>query len=424
MLGIYFLIIISILDIIFIKNSNFLLQGLGSNLKYFYFIFDILYLLVQFFLLVFIFKNQMFKRTDKISKILKLFVIGVQIVTATIIILTLYEIFTFSHYHTILIAISIGMSYSSSIFILGIIVRKLFLWYNINKMNRISFIYAISTISLLCNFLLSMWFFESIASEASSIVPTWIGPNFIYISPGSIQNILYYLQFVTMIISFILMWLSTTKTLFQFIIRGHKHLLIIIIIPLLFFIIQYVFIINPLLLLNIISTIFPDKNVYVLIFSMSKPIGGLFFGIIFLILSNKIPKHFNLHNYLILCCSGLLLLFVTNQAPLLTMFLYPPFGLVSISSLCVSSYFFYIGIYFSVISISENKELRNIIKKIASNYKIRFLEEISASNILEEIEKEVIRNVKNIEKNKKEFISVNESEIKQYIEQILSDFKK
>jgi HD superfamily phosphohydrolase len=123
-----------------------------------------------------------------------------------------------------------------------------------------------------------------------------------------------------------------------------------------------------------------------------------------------------------LCCFGLFLLFASNQATILTVFPYPPFGFVSISTLCLSAYFFYIGIYFSVISITSNNELRKIIKDITSKYDLRLLDEISSANILSEIEKSVIENISNRD-DSNQSLQVNESEIKEYVEDILNELR-
>jgi hypothetical protein len=417
------LMTISILDIILLRNTKLLLGGFDTEgVLFFYVIFDVIYLTLQFFLLLFLLKSHLFKSNDIVSRSLKAFVVITQSATSFIIAIALYEILAYSYYHTLLISISVGLSYLSAIVILALLVKKLLGWYVLNKTTKTSLLYAISSSSILVNFVISALFFENISMDWSPVVPTWTGTPFVFIPPGSILEFLYSAQFLTMVISFSLMWYSTFKMLYRFIVKGNRYYLVLVILPLIFFLFQYMTVYNSFLLEYIVSLSAFESNLYVFIFTLSKPIGALLFGIIFIILSRKIPKQFHLHDYLILCCFGLFLLFASNQATILTVFPYPPFGFVSVSTLCLSAYFFYVGIYYSVISISENNELRNLVRTITSKYDLKMLDEISSANIIGEIEKKVIENISNREEPIRP-IQIEESEIKKYVEDILNELK-
>ena len=418
-----FLIAISILDIILLRNIDFLLRGWDTeNLISFYIIFDMLYLTLQSFLLLYLLKSYLFKSDDIVSKSLKAFVVVTQSLTLSIIVITICEIIIFSYYHTVLISISVGLSYLSSIVLLSLLVRKLLGWYSINRNSKTSLLYAISTCSVLVNFIFSALFFENISWDWSPVIPTWTGTTFVYIPSGSFLEFLYSAQFITMVISFSLMWYATFRMLYRFIIRGNRYYLVILIMPLFFFLFQYLTAYESFLLEYIVSLSAFESNLYIFVFTLSKPIGALLFGLIFIILSRKIPRQFHLHDYLILCCFGLFLLFAANQATILTIFPYPPFGFVSISTLGLSAYFFYVGIYFSVISISNNNELRNLVRTITSKYDLKLLDEISSANIIGEIEKKVIENISSREEPAHP-IEVSEIELKKYVEDILNEIK-
>ena len=87
------------------------------------------------------------------------------------------------------------------------------------------------------------------------------------------------------------------------------------------------------------------------------------FAIPYFLVSRKIndPK---VRNYLKLTSIGLILLFLSIQISSLPLLPYPPFGLISISFLGLSSYLILIGIYGSAISVSEDSMLRKSIRKL------------------------------------------------------------
>ena len=101
----------------------------------------------------------------------------------------------------------------------------------------------------------------------------------------------------------------------------------ILLIPLGYFLIQF----QP-LFLNLFSGLIASKPVlfsilYTLIFTASKPVGGIIFASVFLNMARSISHKRNIKNYLIMSALGFILLFVSNQAVVLASAPYPPFGL-------------------------------------------------------------------------------------------------
>lgn len=58
-------------------------------------------------------------------------------------------------------------------------------------------------------------------------------------------------------------------------------------------------------------------------------------------------------NYLIIAAYGLLLFFVSGQAVVVHA-PYPPFGLISVSLMGLSSYYVFVGIYSSALSFAQD----------------------------------------------------------------------
>jgi hypothetical protein len=368
-------------------------------------------------------RNNLFHTTDTGSKFVRGFIILVQITISANVALIIAEILSFSHYHTVIASITIGLSYAGTILLLSFVMIRFIHWYQLNRLNNTLILYSISTATLLSNVIISILFFESVLLNMNPINPTGVGQNFIYMPSGSFLEFLYNAQFVTTVISFGFLWYTTFKSLFSFLIKRKFQFIVILMLPLLFFVFQYLIQYSPYLLNYFLSLTFFERNLYILGTTLTKPIGGLLFGIIFIILSKKIPKQFHLHDYLIITSLGLFLLFATNQASLLTMSPFPPFGIVSAASLSLATYFYLVGITFSVKSISENNELRNIVRKITKEYQIRFLDEISSADILSQIEVDVLKKVDQVDKEKPDRYVVDETEIKQYVLEVLNEMR-
>ncbi len=126
---------------------------------------------------------------------------------------------------------------------------------------------------------------------------------------------------------------------------------------------------------------------HTLIFSATKSVGGILFGIAFWSVSKNIENKV-VKNYLIVSAYGMVLLFTANQPVGLTLIPYPPFGLVSISFLGLSSYLVFIGIFSASMSVALDSKWRTIIKRSALD-ETKFVETIGTSEMEKLIERRV-----------------------------------
>jgi hypothetical protein len=134
------------------------------------------------------------------------------------------------------------------------------------------------------------------------------------------------------------------------------------------------------------------------IFILSKPIGGIIFGLLFWRISRLVSFDKILREYMIISGYGFLLLFSANQSTLLVLGPYPPFGSITISVLILATYLILIGIYTSATLVSTNIQLRKFIYRLTTDSKfLNLLGEIGVT----EMEKEIIKNYKSIEKRTK-----------------------
>ncbi len=167
--------------------------------------------------------------------------------------------------------------------------------------------------------------------------------------------------------------------------------------------------------------------IYTVIFTLSKPVGGILFGIAFWIVARSLPRKSIVRNYFIISAFGIVLLFTSNQAMILVSFTYPPFGLVTISFLGISSYLLLVGIYSSAISVSQDIKLRKSIKNHALR-EVNLLDSIGPAQMQQEIEEKVISFTKKTRDLMVEetgiATSLSDEDIKKYLEEVLSEVRK
>jgi hypothetical protein len=95
---------------------------------------------------------------------------------------------------------------------------------------------------------------------------------------------------------------------------------------------------------------------------MTRPVGGAILGIAFLIVARSIHDT-NVKNYMKFSALGIMLLAISNEDARVYLLPYPPFGLVTISFMGISSYLLLVGIYYSAVSTSINSQIRSIIER-------------------------------------------------------------
>jgi hypothetical protein len=160
-------------------------------------------------------------------------------------------------------------------------------------------------------------------------------------------------------------------------------------------------------------------------FTLSKPIGGIIFGIGFWLIARNIRKGNVVRSYLIISAYGFLLLFASNQAIVLTFTYYPPFGLATITFVGLSSYLVLVGVYSSAISISQDASLRREIRRLAIR-ESKLLDSIGLAQIEEELRKRVLHISRINRMNVAEAgvqSTLDEEEANKYLDDVLKEIK-
>jgi hypothetical protein len=233
--------------------------------------------------------------------------------------------------------------------------------------------------------------------------------------------------FLSSILSFILTWAATVLLLNHYSQRlGRVRYWIIVSIPLVYFLSQFITSFLNLFAPLLKSDPFFFAIFFTLIFTLSKTIGGIMFGVAFWTIAKNIAHTITISHYMIISAYGFILLFISNQAIVLVTAPYPPFGLATISFMGLSSYLILVGIYSSAISVAQDLELRKLIRKYTTESKL--LDSIVSAEMEREIQNRVMKIVNEQSFKMKEETgvqsSLNEEDIKEYLEKVLSETKR
>ena len=278
------------------------------------------------------------------------------------------------------------------------------------------------------NVLVGLFFIDLVLyTNLPQIIVPHLGENIPFLAPGSTQAILNSAYDILSILSFMTMWVATALFLRHYTQRlGIATHWIILSIPLVFFLIQYLAI-----SINLFAPLFASQALFygvilTLVFSFSKSAGGILFGIAFWIVARNVGRNI-VKDYMVISAYGLVLLFTSNQASILATGPYPPFGLATASFLGLSSYLVLVGIYSSAISVSEDSRLRQSIRDFAIK-EAKLLDSIGTAQMEQELTNRVISFAKDHSNSMREETaiepSIQEDDMKQYLQQVIREVKE
>ena len=349
----------------------------------------------------------------------------VHYVLAAIIVFVILQMLITSRYDVVWLVSALTISYIFSISMMLLLTHRFFSWFRLNK-NYAIVLYGLSSAMIMVNACIGLWLVNSILLDK----PREVIPRVLVNAPSAIttpvNSTLNYAYVITTIASFIVTWCATVGLLKNYTYKIPKFVFwLVLIIPLAYFVSQFLIfsfgLIRPLLILN--PTFY--GLLFTIIFTLSKPIGGIIFGIGFWLIARNIQKSNVVRSYLIISAYGFLLLFASNQALVLTFTHYPPFGLVTISFVGLSSYLVLVGIFSSAISISEDANLRREIRHLAIR-ESKLLDSIGRAQVEEEIRKRVLHMTR-VSKRDVEGVDIpstlDEEDVNRYVEDVLKEIR-
>jgi hypothetical protein len=386
------MIIALILDTSIIRISDLTLKSTSSWVLGLFAILSGISLVGQNIILRFI--KQKFGESTPAQKSFRLYsiykvAVTVHYVLAAIVVFVILQMVITSQYDVVLLIAATMTSYVLAIAMLGLLCHGFFSWFRLNK-SYVILLYGLSSMMLAANAAITLWLTNSVLlARPEEVMPHVVLNNPIY-NADPVNSALNYAYTISTITSFIITWCATMALLKNYIQKiGKLWYWIALILPLGYFVSQFLVLSLGLLPSMIMSDPIFYGILFTLIFTLSKPIGGIIFGIAFWMIARNIHKDNVVRSYLIISAYGFLLLFTSNQAIVLTFTPYPPFGLVTISFVGLGSFLVLVGIYSSAISISQDANLRREIRHLAIK-ESKLLESIGLAQIENELRNRVL----------------------------------
>jgi hypothetical protein len=349
----------------------------------------------------------------------------IQYVLVALLVFVILQMLVNQAYNIAIIALATTISYGLAIVMTGLLALRFFSWFESTK-NTVVLPYTLAAVALSINAIFTLVYVVQVLRGVSYIVRPHIGHiGQVGLTPYS--DILNSGYIITSIVSFLITWIATILLL-----RHHSKKIgiakywILVTIPLVYFLSQF----QP-IFLNLFSDYRMSNPIlfdvlYTVIFNLSKPIGGILFGVAFWIAARSVHNR-PVKDYLRISGYGLLLLFASNQATVLINSPYPPFGMAAVSFVGLSSYLIYIGIYSSAASVAQDIKLRKSIRDSVER-QLDLLRNIGTA----ELEREMMKRILNVTKAMSVEISeqtgvepsLEEQDISDYVDEVIKETRQ
>jgi hypothetical protein len=342
------------------------------------------------------------------------------------------QILITTQYNTVMIAAALSISYGLWIITLALLSRAFLSWLRssrsnvmVSKRNVMVLILALSMVAYVVNGITGLANHLVILQEQQKEVVTSADVAFFpEFDPESLQSQIDTVYQVAGIIAYVLTWIGTVMLLRPYIQRiGRIKFYAIMGSAMVYYLINF-----PLFVLGYLTpTGESDVDVMntILITGIASVFSGIIFGVAFLSVARTLKKGSAVREYMIIAASGFLFFYVAGSAAA-TQLAYPPFGLASLSFTGLACYLIYTGLYSSAISVSQDSNLRQSIRKSAIE-QTKFLQSIGTAQMEQELQKRVIT----IAKKNSDIMaeetgvepSLNEDDMKQYLEEVIKEIK-
>lgn len=338
----------------------------------------------------------------------------------------IFQMLNDSYYDTSVIISIITLSYAiAATFVIWLSIL-FFTWYKSNH-SLIVFLYFLSMVGIAFNLIMTATLADIKVNARPDHVGFYVGGN-ADISGGR------YLLFdniyrVSSFISFCSIWFTTAVLMNHYREKLANAIIywIITSIPFVYFLITYFYqtILSNLLLSYLEIDPITFSILLVSFVSLSRPIGGLVFGVAFWKISKTIGYEKNVKTYMIISGWGIFLIFSADQAISQVVSPYPPFGIVTVTVLNLGAFLMLLGIYNSATHVSASNSLRNSIRKHA--LESRLLSLIGTAEMENEIQKTVMkinRDKESLMRDSAEPIELDGTELKKYLDFVINEVKK
>jgi hypothetical protein len=363
---------ISLMVVITIVDSQFIDILYGTDLRTpgnlhlsLFASFVIVASIINTILLLFAKRNDIRSTTSR-PLLLRIAYFGTSIVQYTIsliLFIMISEMLIFHEYNKIFSLLVVCLSHFWSAIILGILSLTFIQWFKFATSFSI-LIYGFVFIVILFLILITVPLLtEQFTIQSQLIYPrNYSSLIMAVIVPSRDIAFIYGLGGYVLPVMIISSWILTVLLLKTYANRiGKKRFWLMVSIPLLYQL--FLFIVRDSNLITdpaLVGIIYSQQ--FQVIFGIRYHISGLFFAIAFLIIGRKLKRK-SMKNYLIICSIGIATLFSSMQPGIPFYAAYPPFGLVTILFLGLSSYLLLVGMLGCAAYVSRDSVLRREIYK-------------------------------------------------------------
>ena len=366
------------------------------------------------------------------DKLYKLIIISQLLITALFLAMISQMVLT-SQYYTIWLIIVLIVSDIPYYVTFCILTKRLFSWYRSSKRNIIVLLFGLVTAS----FIMASALFDAMVLSILSAGPKVIQSstfgargelNYDFSSIAVNSDLYGELGVIFDVGGFISLWIISAVLLYDYSHRIGKSTTywMVIFLPIAFLLIG----IYPTLLAYPDSGVFFEKHLimYRILVTFGGIASGILFCVLFLILARGVRqiREKIVADYLKIAGYGIALI-ALSLIVVIVVIPYPPFGIATCAALALGSYLYYVGMYSSVISISENMELRRSIKRAAIN-ELKPFDSIGTAQMSVRLQEEVRKLVKE-HSNKmiqeaEVMPNISEVDAKKYLQEVLNELNK
>jgi hypothetical protein len=384
----------------------------------------LLSLLLQFLLLKQVWNsfktNQSYGRLQIRISLISLSVLG------TLIAIMIFQLYYFNQYSSFLTIAIIIISYGTAAGFIIWLSWMFLSWYR-SAHKFIIFLYFMSMSLIAFNLIMTAALASAKVTDRPDQIGVFVGGSG-DISGGRyiVLDIIYRISSFT---SFIGIWLTTAilMTYYREKLLNTITYWIIMLIPLVYFIITYFyqFILGSILSSYLEFDPVTFSIVLVAFVSLSRPIGGLIFGIAFWNTARTVSYEKKIRTCMLISGWGIFLIFAANQGITQQTTPFPPFGIPTITILNIAAYLVLLGIYNSAKLVSVNNNLRKSIYKHTVESKMLHL--IGHAEMEKEIQKtvtKIIQSQENIEEEREVGIELDQNELRRYMDVVIKEVKK
>lgn len=316
-------------------------------------------------------------------------ILGTLVLTLAIMLLIILQLIFLQQYSIDLLRVQTYLSHLSPVVFLSFLIFSFLRWLTI-KRNTVILLYSISLLLVCVNLIISLIYLDSYFSSSHSAVvkPLTIVSYVISLGGSSYTQSLSTAFDVLSLVSFLLMWIATVALLSQFRYKmGRLKFLLLMSIPLLYYLFPFQGYFGDVFFPLLVEAPVAFTIIYILIFSATKQVGAVFFGLTFWSASSLVYNE-RLSKSLLISSIGMAILFSSIELAPLQYRVYPPFGLVTEAYIPIGAFLLFVSIFTSAIQISRDAELRREFYKSAAG-QLELLKNIGVSQMERELEEKV-----------------------------------